>query len=142
MWVDPEWRGCGLAVRLLTALEDRGGGGSAYREVYLDTNASLTEAIAMYETRRLPTDRAVQRQPRTRTTGSPGGSARDADLERLRARADPRDDVPRALDAVAVPALEDGWTVEPQSRWVNSTGGPTVSATYRSPQSAIATRTG
>ncbi len=48
MWVDPEWRGCGLAVRLLHALEDRAAE-LGYREVYLDTNASLTEAIAMYE---------------------------------------------------------------------------------------------
>jgi DNA-binding MarR family transcriptional regulator/GNAT superfamily N-acetyltransferase len=48
MWVDPAWRGCGLAVRLLDALEDRAAE-LGYTEVYLDTNASLTEAIAMYE---------------------------------------------------------------------------------------------
>jgi DNA-binding MarR family transcriptional regulator/N-acetylglutamate synthase-like GNAT family acetyltransferase len=48
MWVDPEWRGCGLAVRLLAALEDRAAE-LGYRDVYLDTNGSLTEAIAMYE---------------------------------------------------------------------------------------------
>ena len=48
MWVDPEWRGCGLGVRLLAALEDRAGE-LGYRQVYLDTNASLREAIAMYE---------------------------------------------------------------------------------------------
>jgi DNA-binding MarR family transcriptional regulator/ribosomal protein S18 acetylase RimI-like enzyme len=48
MWVDPEWRGCGLAPRLLEALEHRAGE-LGYREVYLDTNATLVEAIAMYE---------------------------------------------------------------------------------------------
>jgi DNA-binding MarR family transcriptional regulator/ribosomal protein S18 acetylase RimI-like enzyme len=48
MWVDPAWRGCGLAVRLLGALEDRAGE-LGYRDVYLDTNGTLTEAIAMYE---------------------------------------------------------------------------------------------
>ena len=48
MWVDPEWRGCGLAARLLEALEARAAE-LGYREVYLDTNATLTEAIAMYE---------------------------------------------------------------------------------------------
>jgi DNA-binding MarR family transcriptional regulator/GNAT superfamily N-acetyltransferase len=48
MWVDPEWRGCGLAGRLLDALESRASG-LGYREVYLDTNSSLDEAIAMYE---------------------------------------------------------------------------------------------
>jgi DNA-binding MarR family transcriptional regulator/GNAT superfamily N-acetyltransferase len=48
MWVDPEWRGCGLAVRLLAALEERAAE-LGYREVYLDTNATLVEAIAMYE---------------------------------------------------------------------------------------------
>jgi DNA-binding MarR family transcriptional regulator/N-acetylglutamate synthase-like GNAT family acetyltransferase len=48
MWVDPEWRGCGLAGRLMSALEDRAAE-LGYREVYLDTNATLVEAIAMYE---------------------------------------------------------------------------------------------
>jgi DNA-binding MarR family transcriptional regulator/N-acetylglutamate synthase-like GNAT family acetyltransferase len=48
MWVDPDWRGCGLGVRLLAALEDRGAE-LGYREVYLDTNGALTQAIAMYE---------------------------------------------------------------------------------------------
>jgi DNA-binding MarR family transcriptional regulator/GNAT superfamily N-acetyltransferase len=48
MWVDPEWRGCGLGARLLTALEERAAG-LGYREVYLDTNGALTEAIRMYE---------------------------------------------------------------------------------------------
>ncbi|MGC4109386.1 MAG: GNAT family N-acetyltransferase [Nocardioides sp.] len=48
MWVDPDWRGCGLAVRLLEALERRAFE-LGYGEVYLDTNASLTEAVTMYE---------------------------------------------------------------------------------------------
>lgn len=48
MWVHPQWRGCGLGVRMLAALENevrRLG----YAEVYLDTNSSLLEAISMYE---------------------------------------------------------------------------------------------
>lgn len=48
MWVDRAWRGCGLGGRMLAVLEaearDLG-----YREVYLDTNGALTEAIAMYD---------------------------------------------------------------------------------------------
>ena len=48
MWVDPTWRGAGLGSRLLRHLEDvvRQRGRSTVR---LDTNATLTEAIAMYE---------------------------------------------------------------------------------------------
>jgi DNA-binding MarR family transcriptional regulator/GNAT superfamily N-acetyltransferase len=48
MWVHPQWRGLGLGRRLVECLEriaDAGG----YRRVVLDTNASLVEAIAMYE---------------------------------------------------------------------------------------------
>jgi N-acetylglutamate synthase-like GNAT family acetyltransferase len=48
MWVDPEWRGCGLGVRLLAALEGRAAE-LGYRQVYLDTNGTLVEAIVMYE---------------------------------------------------------------------------------------------
>jgi DNA-binding MarR family transcriptional regulator len=48
MWVHHEWRGAGLGSRLLRHLEvtarDLG-----YRTVRLDTNRTLTEAIAMYE---------------------------------------------------------------------------------------------
>ncbi len=47
MWISPDWRGCGLGARMLGALEDevrRLG----YREVHLDTNGTLVEAIAMY----------------------------------------------------------------------------------------------
>ncbi|MFN3219374.1 MAG: GNAT family N-acetyltransferase [Acidimicrobiales bacterium] len=48
MWVDADWRGAGLGRRLLGELEQacvaRG-----YTQVVLDTNATLTEAIAMYE---------------------------------------------------------------------------------------------
>ena len=48
MWIDPAWRGLGLGPRLLTELEavaaDLG-----RRRVVLDTNETLTEAIAMYE---------------------------------------------------------------------------------------------
>lgn len=56
MWVDPDWRGAGLGTRLLQRLEEeaveRG-----LPVVRLDTNGSLTEAIAMYERagyRRIP----------------------------------------------------------------------------------------
>jgi DNA-binding MarR family transcriptional regulator len=48
MWVDEAWRGCGLGGRMLTALEDAARD-LGYREVYLDTNATLVEAVAMYE---------------------------------------------------------------------------------------------
>jgi DNA-binding MarR family transcriptional regulator len=48
MWVDDAWRGCGLGGRMLTALE-QAAYDLGYREVHLDTNATLTEAIAMYE---------------------------------------------------------------------------------------------
>jgi DNA-binding MarR family transcriptional regulator len=48
MWIHPDWRGLGLGGRLLARLEgvavERG-----RERVVLDTNASLTEAIAMYE---------------------------------------------------------------------------------------------
>jgi DNA-binding MarR family transcriptional regulator len=48
MWVDPAWRGLGLARRLLADLECRSSG-MDHRFVRLDTNAVLVEAIAMYE---------------------------------------------------------------------------------------------
>ncbi|SKC78245.1 bifunctional helix-turn-helix transcriptional regulator/GNAT family N-acetyltransferase [Krasilnikoviella flava] len=48
MWVHPGWRGAGLGSRLLRHLEgvsrDLG-----HREVRLDTNGTLAEAVAMYE---------------------------------------------------------------------------------------------
>jgi DNA-binding MarR family transcriptional regulator/GNAT superfamily N-acetyltransferase len=47
MWVDPDWRGTGVGRRMLAELEGhvvRLG----YPRVVLDTNATLTEAIAMY----------------------------------------------------------------------------------------------
>jgi len=48
MWVDGAWRGCGLGARMLGALEDAARD-LGYREVHLDTNATLTEAIGMYD---------------------------------------------------------------------------------------------
>lgn len=48
MWVDPEWRGAGLGSRLLRQLEELAAG-LGHRVVRLDTNGTLTEAIAMYE---------------------------------------------------------------------------------------------
>jgi GNAT superfamily N-acetyltransferase len=57
MWIHPDHRGVGLGKRLLAGLEDeaRALGASA---VVLDTNATLIEAIAMYEAAGYrPTDR-------------------------------------------------------------------------------------
>ena len=48
MWVHADWRGCGVGARLLAALEatvtELG-----YERIVLDTNETLSEAIAMYE---------------------------------------------------------------------------------------------
>lgn len=48
MWVDPAWRGFGLAGRILTDLETRSRTAGHARTV-LDTNGVLHDAIAMYE---------------------------------------------------------------------------------------------
>jgi GNAT superfamily N-acetyltransferase len=48
MWISPQIRGIGLGKRLLTHLEDEARRAGRSR-VILDTNGSLTEAIAMYE---------------------------------------------------------------------------------------------
>jgi ribosomal protein S18 acetylase RimI-like enzyme len=48
MWVDPAWRGAGLGSRLLRHLEEVAAE-LGHRVVRLDTNATLVEAIAMYE---------------------------------------------------------------------------------------------
>jgi DNA-binding MarR family transcriptional regulator/GNAT superfamily N-acetyltransferase len=48
MWVHPEWRGAGLGSRLLRHLE-RLAAHLGHDVVRLDTNGTLTEAIAMYE---------------------------------------------------------------------------------------------
>ncbi|MCW2800995.1 MAG: hypothetical protein JWQ70_2467 [Aeromicrobium sp.] len=47
MWVDREWRGLGLAGRLLRRLEDEALD-LGHQRVWLDTNRALTPAIAMY----------------------------------------------------------------------------------------------
>ena len=47
MWIDPAWRGFGLGGRLLSELEQRVRA-MGHARVVLDTNASLTEAIALY----------------------------------------------------------------------------------------------
>lgn len=47
MWVHPDWRGLGLGARLLMKLEDEASQ-LGQRRVVLDTNGSLTEAIALY----------------------------------------------------------------------------------------------
>ena len=48
MWVHPGWRGAGLGTRLLRHLEDEARR-LGYSVVRLDTNGTLTEAVAMYE---------------------------------------------------------------------------------------------
>jgi DNA-binding MarR family transcriptional regulator/GNAT superfamily N-acetyltransferase len=48
MWIHSDWRGAGLGRRLLAELE-RHCVAVGYARVVLDTNATLTEAIAMYE---------------------------------------------------------------------------------------------
>jgi DNA-binding MarR family transcriptional regulator/predicted N-acetyltransferase YhbS len=48
MWVHDGWRGAGLGARLLRHLEDRARA-HGFAVVRLDTNDTLTEAIAMYE---------------------------------------------------------------------------------------------
>ncbi len=48
MWVNPECRGLGLGRRMLAELE-RQIAELGYRDIVLDTNDVLTEAIAMYE---------------------------------------------------------------------------------------------
>jgi DNA-binding MarR family transcriptional regulator/GNAT superfamily N-acetyltransferase len=47
MWVDGRWRGAGLGSRLLRELEERARQ-LGHHTVRLDTNQTLTEAIAMY----------------------------------------------------------------------------------------------
>ncbi len=48
MWIAPPWRGRGLAARLLAELEERSRA-IGHHTVRLDTNATLTTAIALYE---------------------------------------------------------------------------------------------
>jgi len=48
MWVHDDWRGAGLGSRLLRHLEQVSAG-LGHTVVRLDTNATLTEAITMYE---------------------------------------------------------------------------------------------
>lgn len=48
MWVSDAWRGAGLGARLLRHLEGTAAS-LGHHTVRLDTNAALTEAIAMYE---------------------------------------------------------------------------------------------
>ncbi|MGP8205883.1 MAG: GNAT family N-acetyltransferase [Acidimicrobiales bacterium] len=48
MWVHPDWRGLGLGRRLLAELE-AAAARMGHARVVLDTNETLTEAIAMYD---------------------------------------------------------------------------------------------
>jgi GNAT superfamily N-acetyltransferase len=50
MWVSPAIRGLGVGARLLSRLEDEAAH-AGRRRVVLDTNGTLTEAIAMYGSR-------------------------------------------------------------------------------------------
>lgn len=50
MWIRPSWRGLGLAPRLLDHLEGRARSGG-HQVVRLDTNDTLSEAIALYRSR-------------------------------------------------------------------------------------------
>ena len=57
MWISPGSRGAGIGKRLLARLEDDARRAGRSRAV-LDTNATLTEAVAMYEAAGyVPTDR-------------------------------------------------------------------------------------
>ncbi|AFE10734.1 MarR family transcriptional regulator [Corallococcus coralloides DSM 2259] len=48
MWVHPEWRGAGLGARMLRHLESLARS-HGFTRIVLDTNSTLTEAIALYE---------------------------------------------------------------------------------------------
>lgn len=48
MWIHPDWRGLGLARRLLATLEHHARG-LGHRRIVLDTNGELVEAVALYE---------------------------------------------------------------------------------------------
>jgi GNAT superfamily N-acetyltransferase len=48
MWIDLDWRGAGIGRRLLAELETCAAA-TGYSRVVLDTNSTLKEAIAMYE---------------------------------------------------------------------------------------------
>ncbi|MCU1345993.1 MAG: hypothetical protein JWL70_2259, partial [Acidimicrobiia bacterium] len=50
MWIDPNWRGQGNGVRLMTALEDHARR-LRFRLLRLDTSAQLIEAVRLYEGR-------------------------------------------------------------------------------------------
>jgi len=47
MWVDPQWRGQGVARELLATLE-RTAADLGYRQARLDTSVHLPEAVALY----------------------------------------------------------------------------------------------
>lgn len=48
MWVHADWRGSGLGSALLRRLEDTAAA-QGYKEIVLDTNGSLEEAIRLYD---------------------------------------------------------------------------------------------
>jgi GNAT superfamily N-acetyltransferase len=78
MWVSPSARGQGLAKRLLARLESEALAGG-HRVVVLDTNATLTEAITLYERQGYQTTERYNDNPYAqrwfRKTLKPPGSA-------------------------------------------------------------------
>ena len=79
MWVDRAARGLGLARRLMTELEDRARAAGA-PAVQLDTNRTLTEAIALYRKTGY-----VEIEPSTTSPTPTTGSERTCELSGSRA---------------------------------------------------------
>ncbi|MDF1488952.1 bifunctional helix-turn-helix transcriptional regulator/GNAT family N-acetyltransferase [Tessaracoccus caeni] len=48
LWVNSDWRGAGIASRLMRLLEERAAA-DGFKRVVLDTNENLAEAIALYD---------------------------------------------------------------------------------------------
>lgn len=70
LWVDPAARGMGLARRLMRAVEDQARALGLLR-LKLDTNAALTEAIALYESSGWTPTEAYSGFPATHWFGKP-----------------------------------------------------------------------
>ncbi len=70
MWVAPRVRGTGLGRRLLVALEDAAARRRGVTVIRLETNLSLTEAIAMYRSA------GYRRSPRSTTSRTPTTGSR------------------------------------------------------------------
>jgi GNAT superfamily N-acetyltransferase len=70
LWVDPAARGLGLARRLMRAVEDEARA-LGLKSMKLDTNAALTEAIALYESSGWTPTEAYSSFPATHWFGKP-----------------------------------------------------------------------